>query len=121
MIVVHSSYAHEFDRHWKLEESRTESNILLFITKGSLYYWINKEEVHLRKGEALFIPQGSMRSAASDQQTDHQRYSTHFSLQVNSEDDPWKHSGVPHEPIDFVKDFSEFVGYTIRYLNEQTV
>jgi hypothetical protein len=32
-----------------------------------------------------------------------------------------KHSGVPHEQIDFVKDFSEFVGYTIRYLNEQTV
>lgn len=108
MITVHSSYAHDFDRHWKLEESRTESNILLFITKGSLYYWIDKEEVHLQKGEALFIPQGSLRYGASDQVSDHKRYSTHFSLHVQPKDNPWirnlqRHWKVTISNPDYIK------------------
>lgn len=28
-----------------------------------------------------------------------------------------KQSGIPYEHVDFVDDFSEFIGYTIRYLD----
>jgi len=81
MIVVHSSYAHDYDHTWKMEQaSVTKSDILLFITNGKLIYWINDEKVDLQKGEALFIPAGSFRYATSDPLVGHCRYSTHFNI-----------------------------------------
>lgn len=76
MLSLHSVYSLDFDNQWQLQTYPTQSNILLFLTAGSLVYWIEGEEIRLQKGDVLYIPKGAMRSGKA--LDDHHRYVAHF-------------------------------------------
>ncbi|TDF92502.1 helix-turn-helix domain-containing protein [Paenibacillus piri] len=79
MLTLHSCYQHTFSDNWHMEHSLSQYNVLVFITYGSIDYWVNDETVRLEGGDVLLIPAGSIRGGASVTSEGHQRYATHFS------------------------------------------
>jgi AraC family transcriptional regulator of arabinose operon len=63
-----------------MERSKSQNNVLVFITYGKVVYWVNDDTVCLEGGDVLFIPAGSIRGGTSERSEGHQRYATHFSI-----------------------------------------
>lgn len=63
---------------WVVPHGVTRHHILLLVIKGSVVYRIGGQEIRPAKGEALFFPQHSIRSATSDPVEPCQMYSAHF-------------------------------------------
>ncbi|WP_158301820.1 AraC family transcriptional regulator [Paenibacillus mesophilus] len=63
---------------WTVPLHKTVHHILLLVTKGVAIYRFGDQTVRVHKGEGLFFPQGSLRSAESDLKDPTQMYSAHF-------------------------------------------
>lgn len=83
MLRIQSVYSHDFNDKWQLQSYPTQSDILLFLTAGTLVYWIEGEEITLRKGDVLYIPKGAMRSGKA--LDFHHRNVAHFFHDVDDE------------------------------------
>ncbi|TBL76651.1 AraC family transcriptional regulator [Paenibacillus thalictri] len=78
MKVEHVFFDNAGSLNWKVPLSVTQRHILLLVVKGKVHYQINETIVSLGKGEGLFIPEGSWRSAETDPDEPQQMYSSHF-------------------------------------------
>ncbi|MDF2718783.1 MAG: hypothetical protein K0R28_5708, partial [Paenibacillus sp.] len=72
---------------WIVPLTTTKHHILLLVVKGVAIYRFGERTVRVGKGEALFFPQGSARSAESDLKDPSQMYSAHF-RDISPEDLP---------------------------------
>lgn len=63
---------------WIVPHSTTKHHILLFVAKGAALYRFGDQTVRVAKGEGLFFPLGTTRSAESDATEPTQMYSAHF-------------------------------------------
>ncbi|TNJ64225.1 helix-turn-helix domain-containing protein [Paenibacillus hemerocallicola] len=75
---------------WIVPLTMTKHHILLLVVKGVAIYRFGDRTVRVGKGEALFFPQGSTRSAESDLKDPSQMYSAHF-RDISPEDLPASH------------------------------
>jgi YesN/AraC family two-component response regulator len=64
---------------WHVARAVLPCNLLLMVTRGHIVYIINDEEVHLQKGDMLYVPEGNIREAHSDPKGQQQMFSVHFS------------------------------------------
>jgi YesN/AraC family two-component response regulator len=109
MLTLHSCYQHTYHGKWYMERSESQYNVLIFITYGSISYWVNDETVRLEVGDALLIPAGSIRGGFSHGSEGHQRYATHFSS-----------SGFEHMlPILENKKFSKTKIHSVEYFKQR--
>lgn len=79
MLKLHSCYVKEMESNWAVECSVIPHNLLIYVSKGSVVYWVNQQVFKLQEGEALFIPAGSKRAGMASEAN--QRYAVEFSLQ----------------------------------------
>ncbi|MBW7453266.1 helix-turn-helix domain-containing protein [Paenibacillus sepulcri] len=81
MFKLHTCYIFQDNQQdWHMEPSQVALNVLIYISEGSLTYWVNGDTIHLKKGDVLFIPAGSVRGGEAASGAGHQRFATHFSL-----------------------------------------
>ncbi|MBD2844179.1 helix-turn-helix transcriptional regulator [Paenibacillus sp. IB182496] len=78
MLDLHAVVLDDMVLGWRKDEAPTEHSILLLVARGQLTYRLNGAELALHKGDLLYIPQGTLRSASNDPQGPHQKYSAHF-------------------------------------------
>lgn len=78
MQIDNIIFLEEGNVNWNVPLSLTRHHILLFVTKGKVNYRIGDVTIQIGKGEGLFFPQGTMRSAESVLGEPHQMYSAHF-------------------------------------------
>ncbi len=63
---------------WHIPAGNVQYQILLLVTQGELVYSMEKEQLHLKKGDILFIKPGTLRSAWRSPSRPHEMYSVHF-------------------------------------------
>lgn len=95
MKIEHVIFDYTEGPHWKIAMSPIRHHILLLIVKGKVRYRIGDEVIALSKGEGLFMPEGTHRSAETDVDDPHQMYSAHFkdlhpSMLAHFLDEPYK-------------------------------
>ncbi len=73
-------YDHCMGSEWRIPYTETQNMIMLLVADGKITYTIEGETLHMTKGDALFIPMGTMRSAEADFNAPHEMYSVHFQL-----------------------------------------
>lgn len=79
MKIEHIYFDQSNGTNWKVGLAPTRHHILILVVKGNVHYHIDDTTVTLGKGEGLFMPQGTLRSAESDVTDPQQMYSMHFS------------------------------------------
>jgi AraC-like DNA-binding protein len=77
--IEHVYFDQSNGTNWKVGLAPTRHHILFLVVKGKVHYHIDGTTVTLGKGEGLFMPQGTLRSAESDVTDPQQMYSMHFS------------------------------------------
>ncbi|GFZ96504.1 hypothetical protein GCM10008018_48610 [Paenibacillus marchantiophytorum] len=85
MIKTLSAYFEHCEPNWQVPTARTNNHILLVVTEGSMVYTIENQPYHLQKGDILFIPQGTVRSAANISSDIHAMYVAHFEYSGDGE------------------------------------
>ncbi|MDF2661247.1 MAG: hypothetical protein K0Q94_4038 [Paenibacillus sp.] len=78
MEIYNIAFQQAVNGNWGVPESTVKHHVLFLIVRGSATYRFGDETVHIRKGEGLFFPKGSLRSAVSDGEEPIQLYSAHF-------------------------------------------
>lgn len=80
--MIHLSFVAYDDvgSSWNLHRSKTPNHILIFVSEGQLTYTVDGDDIHLQKGDLLYIPQGALRSGTNFANYPHQKYSAHFKL-----------------------------------------
>ncbi|MDF2962632.1 MAG: hypothetical protein K0S39_4367 [Paenibacillus sp.] len=78
MKIEHVHFDHSNGTDWKVALAPTRHHIIFLVVKGTVHYHIGGTTVTLSKGEGLFMPQGILRSAESEETDPHQMYSIHF-------------------------------------------
>lgn len=74
MIELLSAGFDDRDPRWRKPLSRTTSHAMALVVTGKLYYRIDGETLHAKKGDLLFIPEGCMREAFHDHSDHHRKY-----------------------------------------------
>ncbi|WP_028550827.1 AraC family transcriptional regulator [Paenibacillus sp. UNC451MF] len=95
MNIEHVFFDHSRGSNWRVSKAPTRHHIILLVVKGKVHYHFDNVSVSLGKGEGLFIPQGTMRSAEADAVEPQQMYSAHFrdlpsELLAHFMDEPFK-------------------------------
>ncbi|WP_165972352.1 helix-turn-helix transcriptional regulator [Paenibacillus piri] len=83
MLELQTSYVKDLDSKWTISHLSSPYHLLVLITSGRLIYWVDGRTIPLQKGDVLFVPAGSVRSASAIEV--HQRYATFFGVRG---DDP---------------------------------
>jgi AraC-like DNA-binding protein len=78
MKIDHVLFQQAVHGNWSVPLAPTRHHILFLITKGAALYTIGDQTIRVRKGEGLFIPQHTLRSATADPADPHLMYSAHF-------------------------------------------
>ena len=78
MINPIAIYLEHCDPGWLMEKAPAPNHIYLMLTGGSITYEVDNIEYRLTKGDALFVPQGAVRSAWNESRLPHQMYVVHF-------------------------------------------
>lgn len=81
--------------NWNLNSANTPNHILIFVSEGQLTYTVSSDEIHLEKGDLLYIPEGALRSGTNFANQPHQKFSAHFRL--NGEDEKTSSSLFTHQ------------------------
>lgn len=71
---------------WQIREDRVPHHIFIFVTGGTVIYYIGGERIELNPGDILFIPSGTVRSCHNDSKGPHQKYSAHFTISDEEEE-----------------------------------
>jgi AraC-like DNA-binding protein len=78
MKIDNISFQEATQENWKVPSSRTRHHILFLVIKGSFIYHIANQTIRISKGEGLFMPEGTLRSAEIDSSDSPLMYSAHF-------------------------------------------
>lgn len=86
MIEPVAIYFEQCEPGWHVPSARTHNHILLLMTEGETVYTLEQEiPLPLVRGEMLFIPQGTLRSAANAKSEPHHMYAAHFHYEGDGE------------------------------------
>lgn len=83
MIHMHSVHFDDFIPTWRNYESVLRMHVLAAVTQGKVIYTLNGQRYVARKGEVLFIPKGTTRSAENDESGPHQKYTVLFDYEID--------------------------------------
>ncbi|MNI29858.1 HTH-type transcriptional regulator YesS [compost metagenome] len=64
--------------NWSISKSLTRYDIILLVISGKITYTLDETIIPLQRGDSLFIPAGTLRSAVTDPNEPHQMFSAHF-------------------------------------------
>lgn len=78
MLTLHSAYYDDMIPNWRMAPVAVEYNILILVVQGKLVYSINHSIIRAEKGDLVYIPKGTFRSAENDGGTPHRKYSALF-------------------------------------------
>lgn len=79
MKIDNIAFQHAVNGNWRVPWTTVKHDIFLLVLKGAATYRIGQQTVKVHKGEGLFFPQGTLRSAESDITAEPiQLYSAHF-------------------------------------------
>jgi AraC-like DNA-binding protein len=78
MKIDNIAFQQAVQGNWKVPLAPTRHHILFLVIKGTFIYKIANRTIRVNKGEGLFIPQDTMRSAEIDSSNPHLMYSAHF-------------------------------------------
>lgn len=81
MLNLHSCYVKELESNWTVDCAVIPRNLLIFVTKGAVVYWVDRQVFKLQAGDVLFIPAGSARGGTASEVN--QRYAAEFSTGDN--------------------------------------
>lgn len=114
MIIDNVAFQQAVLGNWKVPLAPTRHHILFLVTKGACIYRFANQTLQISKGEGLFIPQDTMRSAETDSSNPHQMYSAHF-RELNHED----LSSFIDEPFKLIQPLSyDYLKQRFSMLNE---
>lgn len=77
MLTLHSAYYDDMIPNWRMAPVAVEYHILVLVVHGKLQYTINHTKIVAEKGDLVFIPKGTFRSAENDS-SPHRKYSALF-------------------------------------------
>ena len=78
MIAPAAVYFEQCEPGWFVPEAPANNHILLLMTKGTIKYRVDGNDLRLAKGDMLFVPQGAVRSAENASKDSHEMYVAHF-------------------------------------------
>lgn len=78
MLILQSAFYDDMIPNWRMAPVAVASNILVLVVHGRLIYTINRTKVVAEKGDLVFIPKGTFRSAENDGSHPHRKYSVLF-------------------------------------------
>ncbi|GAA3413452.1 AraC family transcriptional regulator [Paenibacillus hodogayensis] len=79
MEIDNIAFQQAVNGNWRVPRKIVRHDIFILVTKGAATYLIGEETVYIRKGDVLFFPTGTLRSAQSDQAAEPLKlYSAHF-------------------------------------------
>ncbi|RKN77125.1 AraC family transcriptional regulator [Paenibacillus ginsengarvi] len=78
MRICFIAFQQAVNGKWRVPLSPVKDNVILLVIKGTATYQFGDRTVKVGKGEALYFPQGTVRSAESDPSDPIQLYSAHF-------------------------------------------
>lgn len=85
MLAIHAIFRDDYSPNWQITPAHTSNHILLLVTDGQLCYNLDETPVELKKGELLYIPEGTLRSGINHHAGTHQKYSVHFQIEGDSQ------------------------------------
>ncbi len=85
MIEPVAIYFEHCEPGWHVPPAPADHYILLLLTSGEIVYNVGGAKLSLEKGEMLFIPEGTHRSAVNDSGHPHDMYAAHFRYKGNGE------------------------------------
>lgn len=96
MQIDNVSFQQDVNGSWQLKPAAAPHHILLIVLRGQVEYQFGDSVARIRKGEGLFYPQGTVRSAQADRTEPLQLYSAHFRCEPSSEiallaSEPYQH------------------------------
>lgn len=71
--------------NWSISKSSTQYDIILLVINGKITYTIGDTDIPLQRGDSLYIPAGTLRSAVTDPAEPHQMFSAHFKNSTESD------------------------------------
>ncbi|TMV48023.1 AraC family transcriptional regulator [Paenibacillus mesophilus] len=78
MKIDNIAFQQAVNGNWRVPRKTVKHDILILVIRGAAAYRIGEEAVVVRKGEGLFFPEGTLRSAEADKSEPLQLYSAHF-------------------------------------------
>ncbi|GGE26656.1 AraC family transcriptional regulator [Pullulanibacillus camelliae] len=84
MIAFHSANFDDFIPKWRTPKEDLSLNVLALVTKGSVHYTLNGQNLIAESGDLLFIPKHTERAGQNLEGTPHQKYTVLF---YHSEED----------------------------------
>jgi AraC-like DNA-binding protein len=94
MKIDHVIFDQSVGEKWSVRKSATKHHILFLMLRGKAVYYIGDQVIELHKGNGLFMPEGTIRSAVTDPSDPHLMYSVHFKSSTEElaflTDEPYK-------------------------------
>ncbi|MBD2865389.1 AraC family transcriptional regulator [Paenibacillus oceani] len=84
MISPIAIYFERCETNWIVPPSLTSNHILLLVTEGACIYTVEGNDLHLKRGDALYVPKGVTRSVENLQSHMHW-YVAHFRVEGSVE------------------------------------
>ena len=78
MIDPIAIYFEHCEPGWRVPPTPANNHILLLIADGKITYTVGTDAIPLTRGDALFIPAGTLRAADNGMQDAHDMYVAHF-------------------------------------------
>lgn len=78
MLTLHSAYYDDSIPNWRMPSVTVGQHILVLVVQGKVAYRINHEDIGAEKGDLLYIPIGTVRSAENGEPVPHRKYSALF-------------------------------------------
>ncbi|WP_010268415.1 AraC family transcriptional regulator [Paenibacillus senegalensis] len=86
MIEPVAIYFEHCEPGWHVPSAPADHHILLLLTSGEIVYRLgDNTRITLQKGDMLFIPEGTMRSAVNASGQSHDMYAAHFHYEGDGE------------------------------------